>query len=75
MKNKESAFHKNMEIMTKKSIASMEIIKSEGDIKLLKDTDIGFYVILNEKLNATHYIKSNKQAEKFYRNQITIKNN
>ena len=67
------AFHKNLEIITKKRIDSMIILDSDQKnhtIRLLQDPSTGFYVVFCGKYNNSCYCKSYHQAEKQYKNWV-----
>ena len=54
-KNKKSAFQKNMEIMTRKRIESMEVLDSYDRFRLLRDHTTGNYVAFNNFTLDSHY--------------------
>jgi len=70
---KKSAFHANMEIMTKARIESMPILDSEKHIRLLDDTDVtGCYVTFNGRFNESFYARSYQAAERRFRYLVSI---
>lgn len=72
-KKQQGAFHKNLEIMTKKRIESLPILDSDKHIRLLDDTEAtGCYIVFNGRFNRPHYARSYQAAEKHFQYLVSI---
>lgn len=68
-KKNNSAFHRNMEIMTNLRIASMQKLDSYEFLRLLRDPSTGFYVVFNNYSLNSLYSKDYHFARRFFEKQ------
>ncbi len=60
------AFHRNLSLITKKRIASMQELDTDGDTILLREPATGFYVVLNNRDNHIHHATHYSDAERYF---------
>ena len=72
-KKQQGAFHKNLEIITKRRIESMPILDSEKHIRFLQDPSTGFYIVFDGRFNQSYYAKSYQAAEAKFKYLVSLR--